>query len=104
MADALSMSLLEVLRKADAEGNRADFLRIAVERMLQALVEAEVECKIGTGRYERTETRTNTRNGSRPREWETTAGTVQLQIPKLRRGSFICRCCWSLAAAPTVRW
>jgi putative transposase len=89
MADALSMALLELLRKADAEGNRADFLRIAVERMLQALVEAEVECKIGAGRYERTETRTNTRNGSRPREWDTTAGTVQLQIPKLRRGSFM---------------
>jgi hypothetical protein len=28
------------------------------------------------------------RNGYRPREWQTRAGTVELQIPKLRRGSY----------------
>lgn len=89
MADELSMSLLELLRKLDAEGNRGDFVRAAAERMAQAIIEAEVELKIGAGRYERTEARTNTRNGSRPREWDTTAGTMHLQIPKLRRGSFM---------------
>jgi putative transposase len=88
MADELSMALLELLRKADPEG-RGDFVRTAVERLMQAIIEAEVELKIGAGRYERTATRTNSRNGSRPRDWDTTAGTVHLEIPKLRRGSFM---------------
>ncbi len=88
MADELSMSLLELLRKADPAG-RADFVRVAVERMMQAIVEAELELKIGAGRYERSDSRSNVRNGNRPRELDTTAGTVHLEIPKLRRGSFM---------------
>ena len=88
MAYELSMSLLELLRKADPEG-RADFIRVAVERLMQAIVEVELELKVGAGRYERSESRTNLRNGSRPRELDTTAGTVHLEIPKLRRGSFM---------------
>ena len=43
---------------------------------------------IGAGRYERTETRVNDRNGSRPRLLATQAGDVELRIPKLRKGSF----------------
>ena len=88
MADELSMSLLELLRKADPEG-RGDFVRTAVERLMQAIIEAEVEQRIGAGRYERTATRTNSRNGSRARDWDTTAGTAHLEIPKLRHGSFM---------------
>src|ERR671934_2652745 len=37
---------------------------------------------------ERSETRTNQRNGYRTREWDTRAGTVELAIPKLRQGSY----------------
>src|SRR5579875_678008 len=88
MADELSMSLLELLRKADPEG-RADFVRVAVERLMQAIVEVELELKVGAGRYERSESRTNLRNGSRPRQLDTPAGTLNLEIPKLRRGSFM---------------
>jgi len=88
MADELIVSLLELLRKAEP-AERADFVRRALERLAQAIVELEVEQKIGAARYERTETRTNSRNGSRPRDWDTTAGTVHLRIPKLRHGSFL---------------
>ena len=88
MADELIVSLLELLRKAEP-APRADFGRQAVERVAQAIVELEVEQKIGAARYERAETRTNSRNGSRPRDWDTTAGTVHLRIPKLRHGSFL---------------
>ena len=37
---------------------------------------------------ERTPSRTNQRNGFRERAWDTRAGTVELQIPKLRKGAY----------------
>jgi putative transposase len=75
-----------VRRKAEpAEG--ADFVRRTLERLPHAIVELEVERKIGAARYERTETRTKSRNGSRPRDGHTTAGTVQLRTPRLRPGA-----------------
>ena len=43
---------------------------------------------IGAGRYERTPERTNRRNGKRLKTVATTAGEVELAIPKLRTGSF----------------
>ena len=43
---------------------------------------------IGAGRDERTESRTNLRNGTRPKLLATKAGDVELAIPKLRHGSF----------------
>lgn len=87
MADTLSMELLELLRKGEVE-DKAGFLGEAVRRMAQAIIEAEVEQVIGAGRYERSEARTNQRNGSVPRRWDTAAGTIDLAIPKLRQGSF----------------
>jgi len=52
-------------------------------------MEVEAEQKIGAGRYERAKTQTNSRNGGRPRDWDTTAGTAHLRIPKRRQGSFM---------------
>jgi transposase-like protein len=45
-------------------------------------LEADALCN--AGRHERTADRLNYRNGYRNRMWETRAGTVELQIPKLR--------------------
>lgn len=56
--------------------------------MYQALIDAEAEGVIGAGVWERSEARTATRNGSRPRVLSTTAGDLHLRIPKLRTGSF----------------
>ncbi len=50
--------------------------------------EAEASEVIGAARYERSETRTNERNGSRSRTLATQAGDIDLRIPKLRKGSF----------------
>ena len=55
---------------------------------LQDLVDAEATAVIGAGRYERTDRRTNRRNGTRAKKLATTAGEVDLAIPKLRTGSF----------------
>ena len=54
----------------------------------QRLMELEVEGLTGAVHGERSPKRINQRNGYRDRLWETRAGTVELRIPKLRKGSF----------------
>ena len=54
----------------------------------QRLMELETEELCGAGHGERTAERRNQRNGYRDRDWQTRAGTVELRIPKLRRGSY----------------
>src|SRR5689334_11675846 len=76
--------LLEVLRTGEA----VDLIRESVRTVLQELIEAEAAEAIGAARYERTDTRINERNGSRPRTLSTKAGDIDLRIPKLRKGSF----------------
>jgi transposase-like protein len=76
--------LLDAIRA----GGDIDVIRRGVELVLQALIDAEATEHIGAGRYERTATRTNQRNGGRDRLLMTKAGDVELRIPKLRRGSF----------------
>jgi putative transposase len=76
--------LLDALRA----GGDIDVIRRSVEIVLQALIEAEATEVIGARPHERSESRTNQRNGSRARLLSTKAGDVELAIPKLRRGSF----------------
>ena len=80
------MELLELLSKA--EGGDVDFLREGVRVLAQALMEVEVSGQIGAAHNERTPDRVAWRNGYRPRDWDTRVGTVELQIPKLRQGSY----------------
>jgi putative transposase len=56
--------------------------------VLQALIDAEATEVIGAAPHERTQTRTNQRNGARGRLLSTKAGDIELRIPKLRTGSF----------------
>jgi transposase-like protein len=51
-------------------------------------MELETEGLCGAGPGERSPQRLNQRNGYRDRDWETRAGTVELRIPKLRKGSY----------------
>jgi transposase-like protein len=66
-------------------------------------MDLEVEALCGAGYGERSETRTNKRNGHRELVWETRAWTVPLQIPKLRKGNYFLAF-WSRAAPPRRRW
>jgi transposase-like protein len=56
--------------------------------MYQELIDAEARGVIGAGLWERNDSRTSIRNGSRVRTLTTTAGDLDLRIPKLRSGSF----------------
>jgi putative transposase len=78
------LELLEALKAADVD----DRIRQAAGTIYQALIEAELTAVIGAGPHERTETRLAQRNGHRPRTLTTTAGDLELRIPKLRTGSF----------------
>src|SRR5688500_19743526 len=80
-------ALLEVLEAMQAAGVE-DRVRTAAQTIYQALIDAELTAVIGAGPWERTEDRTAQRNGSRARTLTTTAGDLELRIPKLRAGSF----------------
>ena len=70
------------------ESASPDVLRAMVKTFADALMSAEADALCGAGYGERSEERTNSRNGYRRREWDTRAGTVELAIPKLRTGSY----------------
>jgi putative transposase len=83
-----TMDALTVIRKR-AEDADVDFLRDAVQAVLQAVMDADVSERIRATLHERTPDRTDYRNGYRPRRWDTRAGTIDLRIPKLRQGSYL---------------
>ena len=85
---ALSKSVSSELLEAFRAGEGVDLIRESVRLVMQDLIEVDVAEHIGAGRYERTDTRTTQRNGSRPKLISTQAGDVELAIPKLRQGSF----------------
>ena len=76
------------LRELLEKGSDATLLREMIGFAAQRLMELETEALCGAGHGERSESRTNQRNGYRDRDWQTRAGTVELRIPKLRHGSY----------------
>jgi putative transposase len=86
MAEELRMALVDVLRKAGVE--QPDFLREGVRVLAQELMELEVAEQLGAERHERPAERTGYGNGYRERPWDTRVGTIELQVPRVRDGSF----------------
>ncbi len=79
------MALIELIEKG-ADGDLVrEMLAFAAERIM----EIEVEARTGAGHGSRSPDRTNHRNGYRDRAWETRAGRIDLEIPKLRRGTYL---------------
>jgi transposase-like protein len=65
-----------------------DVLRAMLKMFADQLMSAEADAVCGAEYGQVSDDRTNRRNGYRPREWDTRAGTVELAIPKLREGSY----------------
>ena len=66
----------------------ASLLREMIGFAAQRLMELETEPLCGAAHGERSPDRINQRNGFRNRDWQTRAGSVELRIPKLRKGSY----------------
>ena len=81
-----NMDALAWLRK-QLDGDENDLLREMVREFAQRLMAAEVDAVVGAGWGEHSVERTNQRNGYRQRPFDTRVGTIDLAIPKLRRGS-----------------
>ena len=65
-----------------------DLLREMLASLVQELMGAEAQELCGADYGERSNDRVNSRNGYRDREWDTRAGTIELDIPKLSAGSY----------------
>jgi len=83
MTDGM-MSLRALIEKSPD----ADMLREMISFAAARLMEMEVGALAGAAYGEKDPERLAQRNGYRNRDWETRAGTVELRIPKLRKGSY----------------
>jgi len=78
------MALRALLEKAPD----ADFLRDMIAFAAEKMMEMEVGALTGAALGQKSPDRLVQRNGYRDRDWQTRAGTVELCIPKLRKGSY----------------
>ena len=84
MTTKSTIALTELAEK----GADADLLRDMLQFVAQRLMDMDVESLCAAFYGERSPERLNSRNGYRERLWETRAGSVDLKIPKLRKGSY----------------
>lgn len=81
------IGLMNWLRK-QLEAADKDLLREMVKTMAQMLMSADVDSVCGADYRQTSPERINQRNGYRERRWDTRVGTIDLSIPRLRKGSY----------------
>jgi transposase-like protein len=74
-------TLQELLRNAELNVDSCAGVRV----LAQNVIEIEVA---GTERYERAANRSGEHGGSRDRSWDTRVGSIELQVPHMRVGSY----------------
>jgi len=84
MTTKSNIALAELTEK----GADTDLLRDMIQFVAQRMMEMDTESLCAAAYAERSPDRANSRNGYRERLWETRAGSVDLKIPKLRKGSY----------------
>ena len=84
MTTKTNIALAELTEK----GADSDLLRDMIQYVAQRMMELDTEGLCAAAYGERSPERSNSRNGYRERLWQTRAGSVDLKIPKLRKGSY----------------
>lgn len=82
------MPLSDELRKMLTEGS-GDFLKEAMLALLTEFMEMQIAQMVGVGRHERSEQRLDQRNGYRERRFDTRVGSLDLAVPRLRKGNYM---------------
>ena len=75
------------LRKQVEDADK-DLLREIVKGVVEMLMGAEADSICGASYRQSSKDRVNHRNGYRERRWDTRVGTIDLAIPRLRKGSY----------------
>ena len=70
-----------------ADGDQ-DLARAMLAAFAEALMSAQASMQCNAAYGERTDERENSRNGYRMRPWDTRVGSIDLAVPKLRRGVY----------------
>lgn len=68
--------------------NRPDAFKVLLQESLNSILQAESTAQLGAEKYERTDERSDSRNGSRERELHTRIGTIDLTVPRHRNIPF----------------
>lgn len=79
---------LEAARLWQECGDAREFACRVLGSVMNALMDSEAQQMCGASRNERSGGRENSRNGYRPRSLKTAVGDVELEIPKLRHGTY----------------
>lgn len=79
---------LEAARLWQECGDAREFACRVLGSVMNALMDSEAQQMCGASRNERSDGRENSRNGYRPRSLKTAVGDVELEIPKLRHGTY----------------
>ena len=82
----ITLSQDEVLQVLS--GNRDDAFKFLLERILNEIMKAESEEQLGASKHERSDHRTDYRNGTRERALTTRLGTLTLEVPRHRNEPF----------------
>src|SRR5436189_3998761 len=88
MSDEKPMGQVIQIDEARIRDHLGEMVRGTVEETLNAMLDAEADQLCGAGRYERSQARQDTRAGSYERTLQTSAGEVNLKVPKLRAQTF----------------
>src|SRR5512138_1456577 len=79
-----TIALAELAEK----GADVDLVREMIRHIAQRMMDMDAESLCAAAYGERSADRLNSRNGYRERQWDTRAGSIDLKIPKLRKGSY----------------
>ncbi len=84
IANGTSVPTMVTIDEDQVRSHLDTVVRESVEQTLNALLDAEADRLCQAGRYERSAERVDTRAGSYTRSLDTTAGRVELKVPRLR--------------------